>query len=239
MTLRMTAISGLSICFVIKERCRQTWEGRLLELFPRCVDSLLSAVTPDDNIQVIVADYGSNDWPLHEWLPGRIEKTGIQLELIQMTGDFSRGKGLNHAAARSIHNLLFFLDVDVLITRDLLAAAVTHVSDGKVFAPIAQDLNDYGEIVGTRGCGYGCLAVSKKGFEEAGGWPEFRSWGGEDTILFSKLQGMMPVHRSTYPGFLHQWHPEGAWKDRFYLRPADADYFEYMSRIRNDAALSK
>lgn len=216
---------AISLCFVIKERSRQHYDGRLLELFPRCIDSLVASGTLQDQIEVVVADYGSTDWPLMDWLPQRLGR--VPVTIVTMEGDFSRGRGLNYAAAHARQDILFFLDVDMLLTRELLKLAFEQAQAGKVFAPVSQDLDQAGRIRGERLDGYGSVAVGKELFERAGRWPEFLSWGGEDTILFETLQTLAPILRRKVDHFFHQWHPEGDWRERFYLRSASTDYFNY------------
>src|SRR5215510_8347818 len=101
----------LSICTTIKNRSRVTVEGRELLLFPRCVESIRASVGRELPCELVVADWGSDDWPLDEWLPGAASP--IPVRIIQLDGTFSRGRGLNAAARAARGDLYFFADSDV------------------------------------------------------------------------------------------------------------------------------
>jgi glycosyltransferase involved in cell wall biosynthesis len=217
---------NLSICFQIKEYSRQIVDGRTLELFPNCVDSIVNSSVATDEIQIIVADYASTDWPLQQWLPQRARH--IKTRIVPITGNFSHGRGRNCAAAHAEHHTLLFLDGDMLVTREFLRLSCQYVREGKAFVPIYQDLNDQGLVFRQRLDGYAALAISRSMFERVGRWPEFYSWGGDDTLLFARLTRIGVVVRHPVDGFLHQWHPEGQWKERFFQRPASSDYFDYV-----------
>ena len=223
MARMIASIPGLSVGVVVKERSRQICAGHVLQLFPNCVGSIVASTSMADRVELVVADYGSTDWPLHEWLPEWA--CHLPCTIVPVQGNFSRGKGRNCAAARASHPTILFLDADMLITREVLTLAYEAVRAGKVFVPIYRDLALDGQIVGDRSDGYGVLGVSKPLFEQAGRWPEFYSWGGEDTILFENLQRLAPVVRHNVDGLFHQWHPQAPWKQRFDLHPADTDYF--------------
>lgn len=120
LTTRPTSsASRFSLCFACKDRSRQLVEpGVLLELFPRCIDSVVTATSPSDAFEVVVADFESSDWPLAEWLPSRLGER--QHRIVPVSGPFSRGRGLNAAAAQATGDTLFFLDVDMLVPRAVL-----------------------------------------------------------------------------------------------------------------------
>ena len=217
----------LSLCFVIKERSRQIWRGRVLELFPTCIDSVARAWRPEDRIEVVVADYGSTDWPLLEWLPERLG--GINCKVVAADGDFSRGRGLNLAAGMASLSNLLFLDADMIIPRELLTLATHHARSGRVFVPVYRDLDENGIDCGERTDGYGSVAISRSIFVTTRNWPEFYSWGGEDTVFYEELTKRRSVVRHEVSGFYHQWHPH-EFKERFYSRRADSDYNEYRHR---------
>lgn len=90
------AAVALSICMTLKNRSRVGVDGRTLELFPRCVESIAASVGPRSDVELVVSDYGSNDWPLAEWLH-RTAGT-IPVVVAPMVGTFSRGRGRNAAA---------------------------------------------------------------------------------------------------------------------------------------------
>jgi hypothetical protein len=141
-----------------------------------------------------------------EWLPDRVGE--IMFTVLPVEGRFSRGKGLNLAAANATFGNLLFLDVDMLVSRDLLALANYYARDGRVFAPVYRDLGESGEDIGERLDGYGCIAISSSLFKRTAKWPEFYRRGGEDAIFFERLSGRGPVVRHEVERFWHQWHPK-------------------------------
>ena len=58
----------LSLCTTIKNRSRVRAGDRDLLLFPNAVRSLTQSIGPDVACELVVADWGSDDWPLAEWL---------------------------------------------------------------------------------------------------------------------------------------------------------------------------
>src|SRR4051794_22976017 len=107
-------MTTLSICVTVKNRSRVRVADHELRLFPDCIESIARATSRQTPVELVVADWESDDWPLNEWLPQAIADTPTRL--ISMTGTFSRGRGLNAAARASDGALLFFLDADMLVS---------------------------------------------------------------------------------------------------------------------------
>jgi len=204
----------LSVCTTIKNRSRLEVEGRELLLFPRCVASLREALK-DVPSELIVADWGSEDWPLREWLAEA--SSPIPVRVIQIEGTFSRGKGLNAAARAARGEVLFFADADALVSARVVHEGIEHARSGKAYFPIIFAYDSPEHSAG-RWCegGFGHCFMAKRAFEEAGGWPEYRSWGREDKELWRIISERQPVVREKAAGFHHQWHPEDpGWKNRY------------------------
>jgi len=215
----------MSICVALKERSRQIYQEHVLELFPNCVDSIVNATSPNEEIELVVADFCSTDWPIGQWLAERAKHLSVQTIILKEP--FSRGRGRNCAASHARHDILLFLDADVLVTRELIHQSYDCAEQGKVFAPICRNLNRDGKLGLERKAAYGTIGVSRAVLQAVGNWPEFHSWGGEDTIVFERLACLTTCIRQAVSGFYHQWHPGDAWKHRYDTKAAGSDYISY------------
>lgn len=197
----------LSICTTIKNRSRVRVGGRELRLFPNCVDSIVRASGVAVRLELIVADWQSDDWPLAEWLTEAAHPTPVHV--LTLGGQFSRGHGLNAAAQAAHGDCLFFLDSDALISEIVLNNGLEAVRKGMAYFPILYSFTDPEHRTGYwRHSGFGHCMLSKQAFERIGGWPEYRSWGTEDDHFWTRVNDMMPVVREEVAGFYHQWHPD-------------------------------
>ncbi len=205
----------LSICTTIKNRSNVEAGPHKLKLFPNCVRSLVDAVGDNLDCELVVADWGSNDLPLSQWL--HVEASPLPVTIVSLEGTFSRGHGLNQAAKASHGEILFFLDVDMLVTASVIKAGLHFVNEGKAFFPIVFSFNDPKHTNGQwRRSGYGICMMSRSTFDRTNGWPEFKSWGQEDKLFFRKVGSLQDVVRQEQRGLEHQWHPnEVAWKNRY------------------------
>ena len=123
----------LSICTTVKNRSIVRCEHGELKLFPNCVDSIIRARGAIPELELIVADWESNDWPLEQWL---YEAAGpVPVQIVRMSGTFSRGRGLNAAAAAAHGEFLFFLDADALVSESVLRSGISAMQEGKAYFP--------------------------------------------------------------------------------------------------------
>ena len=84
-----------SVCVALKNRSRVPSEAGLLELFPNCVRSLAKLHEKVVPIELVVADFHSDDCPLAEWL---VKEAGpMPCRRLDISGSFSRGRGMNEA----------------------------------------------------------------------------------------------------------------------------------------------
>src|SRR5262245_31161846 len=97
----------LSICTTVKNRSIVRAGGRELRLFPNCVDSIVRARGAVLELELVVADWESDDWPLERWLDAAADP--IPVRIVTLSGTFSRGRGLNAAAAAARGEFLFFV----------------------------------------------------------------------------------------------------------------------------------
>ncbi|HEX4055488.1 MAG TPA: glycosyltransferase [Tepidisphaeraceae bacterium] len=217
----------LSVCVSIKNRSRIAADGRVLELFPNCVRSLSAAAATVGKVELVVADFHSDDWPLAGWLSSAAGN--LAHRIIPIDGPFSKGRGLNVAAGAARGSRVLFLDADMLIDRACLERAIEVVDQGRVWLPIFRYLGHDGESAEWEDFSVGNVAFSRCLWNLAKPVPEFQSWGGEDNIFADKLQEHQPPTRERIDGLFHQWHPESC-RHAFYSRPARSDYFEYVAR---------
>ena len=205
----------ISIRITVKNRSRVPVDGRELLLLPSCIRSIVDSVRPEDDIELVISDWHSDDWPLAEWAPQAAEP--LPLKLVKVDGYFSRGRGLNVAFDHVEGDVLLFLDGDVTICRELIDKGCWHVAKGRAFFPICWKYTDpdhqHGKWI-PAACGIVMIACDV--FVQAGKWPELKSWGREDNQLLDAVQGLVPIVREHMRGLCHQWHPDSvAWKNRY------------------------
>jgi len=186
-----------------------------LRLFPKCVHSIVEATQHVKDVELVVTDWESTDWPLSEWLSAAAGD--MPLRVIVLKGPFSRGRGRNAAAAAARGNALLFLDADSVLCPLLLESGRRYLLQDKAFFPIVYTFNEPEHRTGWwRDKGYGNCMVTRSMFDRAGGWPEYQMWGREDEEFFHKISATVAVVREEVPGFFHQWHPEEiVWKNRY------------------------
>ena len=57
----------LSICIVVKDRSKVPTKDGYLYLLPKCIESISNYHSPEQ-IEVVICDFHSKDWPLEEWV---------------------------------------------------------------------------------------------------------------------------------------------------------------------------
>ena len=214
----MPNTTWLSICMTVKDRSRATVSRRSLMLLPNCLASLVTAlndVVGRIEVDVIIADWQSTDWPLHEWVHQHLAPTCLRI--VPVDGSFSRGRGLNIAAKHAVYDKLFFVDADMLVSADALNQGLRALEQGHACFP---ECSGYADQAHTRAkpmpLGLGNCFVMRHVWESAGRWPEWTQWGGEDHWFYNEVADLVPVERPSVPSFRHQWHPD-SWRDRHML----------------------
>ena len=143
----------------------------------------------------------------------------LSISVIHMTGEFSRGAGLQHAAQLlPRHSLLFFIDVDVQFTGDALQRVRLATSLGScayypiVFSQYDPSMATGAEMSPGAGCwrqfGYGIASLYNADFTDAGGFDlDIHGWGREDVDLVERLLARnVSVFRAADPGLVHTFH---------------------------------
>jgi hypothetical protein len=150
--------------------------------------------------------------------PGAVKAAGdTPVQVIEVKGPFSRGRGRNAAAAAARGDVLLFLDADTLLCETVLTAGLEHLRGGRSYFPVLYSFKEPEHQTGWwRHFGFGNCMVTRKTFELSGGWPDYSQWGNEDDDYFARVSAVTEVVREEVPGFFHQWHPEELeWKDQF------------------------
>lgn len=218
----------VSCCVAIKNRCVIQHAGLKITLFPNTVKSVLAAAAAAcvDDFELVVADFGSTDMPLADWLPGVCAAHGRELRLLDFSKDqyFCKGRGLNIAAAKAKHDVLMFMDTEMTFVPAFFTLGLKAVAEGRAYFPICEYSKnpENTRFVWSNG-GKGNCMLHRDVFVPAHGWPEYTKWGYEDTRFFEVVQDMVPVHREPLPGFRHMWHPnDPAFKNKHYAEGAKA-----------------
>lgn len=224
----------ISICITVKNRSRVPVDNRILSLFPNCVQSIVQSVRNIEPCELVVTDWHSDDWPLHQWLPQAAHP--LPLFLLTVDGSFCRGKGRNLAARAAHGDALLFLDADSLLCPQVLQEGRAALDQGQAYFPVLYSFQDALHQHGYwRHFGYGNCMVGASLFQQTGGWPEYAAWGKEDNDFYAHLAARVPIVRKEVPEFYHQWHPEDLlWKDRFTARAP----FQAQERQQTEAALA-
>ncbi|ESP05353.1 hypothetical protein LOTGIDRAFT_152198 [Lottia gigantea] len=158
------------------------------------------------------------------------------VEIIQASGAFSRGRGLELGAARcSSDSLLFLVDVDIVMTRYVLNRIRLNTKQGsQVYFPIVfsqyypltvchGNVNhcdchnqecfinpqDFSEETGYwRQFGFGITAMYRSDMLAVGGFDlSIQGWGKEDVDLYQKfIESNMTIVRSVDIGMTHAFH---------------------------------
>lgn len=218
----------LSVCVSVKNRSRVRHGDQELLLFPHCVKSLASAAQELHalgKIELVIADFDSDDWPLEEWIEPYWES--MTVVIVPVHDDFSRGAGLNLAAERASSDTLLFLDADMLVEAGFLKACIRNASEHFALFPVMRRLDENGGEREWDAWSYGISCMSRKVFEASGGLPPFKSWGGEDDVFHARVSSLIAVKRERIPGLLHQWHPEKC-RHENYVHARKSDYESFV-----------
>ena len=222
------------MCVALKNRSRVPREAGILELFPNCVRALARLNEAVGPIELVVADFHSDDWPLAEWLEE--EAGAMKVHRLEMDGPFSRGRGMNAAvgAAQSFHILIY--DADMVMDEPAFItglAILAEGDEGTAFFPIIQKLDSSGKADDWYDASFGMVFLPKETFLSAGGIPEFQNWGGEDEILYEKVSKISRVERFKLAGLEHQWHPASC-RHLHYQGESHKDYRRYQAQRKRE-----
>lgn len=221
----------LSICICIKNRSKVPSPGGPLFLAPNAIKSISKYPHPEE-IEIVIADFGSTDWPIKEWID---EYSGlVNTKVVQVPDPFSAGKGRNVAAAHAKGDFLLFLDADVTLLPSEINKGLELLKNGKAVFPLINYIDGRGKEIckGLKGNGSGICFISKELYNTTNKWPEYYSWGGEDCAFLNNVRSAgISTLRPRMPGFKHQWHPRSA-SHIHYSKNAGTCYTEHVTGKR-------
>lgn len=195
----------ISICIPVKNR---------VDNLKRCIESLDAAGVDE----IVVADFRSDDTNF-KWFTHSNQNAVHRLVTVD-DEHFSVGAGKNAAAAAATGDVLFFLDADLTVTKEVINFIVDAIADGDVVAPIMQMQNEDGTLGDWAVHSFGQVALLKKDFDGGEKWQPWTSYGGEDNLFIAQYQ-----HRLLRPriaGFVHHWHAHEL-REKYGAAPAYED----------------
>ncbi|XP_002738034.1 chondroitin sulfate N-acetylgalactosaminyltransferase 1-like [Saccoglossus kowalevskii] len=190
-------------------------------------------IKTDKNVFLTIVYFGQEGLDeIHTTLQGiSIKNNYKQFKLINLEGDFSRGRGLEEGV-KSWHGenvLLFFCDVDIAFSSDFLERCRIHSQPGKkvyypivfslynpaivyedqVVIPLEEDqLRIHKDTGFWRDFGYGMTCQFRSDFVNIKGFDmDIKGWGMEDVHLYRKyLHSNLSIIRVPDRGIFHLYH---------------------------------
>ena len=206
-------MSRLSICVTVKNRSSVKTDDGTLYLFPDLIRSIANSITLDKDVELVIVDWASTDWPIKLWIEEYIPSIPIHLINIQ-SNKFSIGRGKNIAAAHATGNKIFFVDADMIVNKEVIDFAFGNVFDGTVYYPTVHYYNTKTDYVIHEGGGN--FFINKSDFEKTNKWPEYYAHGFDDVDFYKEISTKYKIltHPTLYID--HQYHPQSKdFKDRF------------------------
>lgn len=177
------------------------------ENMEKCLESITKATKQSGSkLEVIIADWNRDHTPVEMALRNIVSPADIPYTVVACTGAvFSRGEGLNKAAAAGNGDILFFTDVDILVESDVLARIPTVVDPEHSWFPICRDELKKGGWRWRKN-GKGVCGVHRTVYEKVGKWPEIYRWGMEDLRFYKSVLEQTTILRDNTAGLYHMWH---------------------------------
>jgi glycosyltransferase involved in cell wall biosynthesis len=207
----------LSICITVKNRSRVEWENleEPLLLLPNCIQSIGQQFSKKDKVEIVISDWQSTDWHLHEWMP-KVCQNPYRIVTIDKEG-FSKGHGVNVAVEHAMGDTIFLMDADMILnSRKPVAEGMQVVNHGGVYFPIPKYIvNKEGHF--RYSCGVGNMIIDKQMFKDLGRMPEYWRYGFEDSDFYKLVEqkGIKVMSRPT-TDLIHPYHPQSlAFKEQF------------------------
>lgn len=201
----------LSICITIKNRSRVTLpDGQVIALFPNCLRSIASLAGEGHNMEVVIADFDSTDWPLNQWVEEVLKD--IPYRIIKANKPFHSGLGRNIAAEHAKGEFLLFLDAEMIVSPILFKNGLKYLSQHKVYFPICfYYLNQDHSLGFWCDGGKGISFMHRSVFLKAGKWPCPPSYSmpyNIDQIFFRKVKATgVGIVNEREGNYYHQYHP--------------------------------
>lgn len=211
----------LSICITVANRSSVPLsDGTSLHLLPNCLRSVARATHGRKDVEVVISDFHSNDWPLEDWVTEILSE--IPVRIVPVDGPFNRGKGRNIAAQHASGDYLFFLDADMLIDDQLLHKGKQLIKKGYVYFPMCFYFLNKEHSLGFWCNGKGNVFISRPHFLKAGQWPAPPRYPRpfDEDLLFYKWVRRADINVAfpRHANFFHQYHPGRSVDDIFRKR---------------------
>ncbi|XP_068762655.1 uncharacterized protein [Montipora capricornis] len=188
--------------------------------------SRICAETNDQNVNIIIVDYGNKDLDIDKALKGSLLKS---YRILRRSGAFHKTEAIQ-SAVRTIfdpHSIILLFDLHLLTPKNLFQAVRKHTLEGRrTFNPVLFRLTFCGrprtKTTQARGFwetfGFGIFSIFKSDWDKFGGMnvEAFQhKWGGEDWDLIDRVLSVgLEVERLRMPGFYHFYHSKkGMWDD--------------------------
>ncbi|XP_017552456.1 beta-1,4-N-acetylgalactosaminyltransferase 3 [Pygocentrus nattereri] len=196
-------------------------QGRWVIQFIRQMEKVYR-VTKDENFNVIIIDYSSDDVDIHKAL----KKANLpSFQYRRLEGTFLKTTAVQTAIEliEDENSILFTTDLHLNFPVSIIHMVRKHCVQGKmIFAPAvmrldcgisAHDPTGFWEIDG-----YGLIGIYKSDMDRIGGMntKDFKDkWGGEDWELLDRiLENRLEVERLNLRNFLHHHHSKrGMWNN--------------------------
>jgi len=203
----------ISFCITCKNRSKIKYKNRILELFPKCLASILECCNDlEEKVEVIISDWNSTDYPLNDWVYDVFKGSNIDIKVVQVIDEtvFNLAHGRNVAFNESKGDKIFFMDADMILCKEVILDSIKNINEGYAVFPICyfekgakqNRKNMFGDT------SYGNMFISRKKFKSIGYWKGTSLYGSEDIsyyqVCFDRYE---PIARKRYANFKHQWHP--------------------------------
>lgn len=234
-----------------------TLKGRVAK-YATFLDHLVKNVLPHDNNLSLTVVYFSDDFleEARDLTSSRLSSVpNFRWSFIPLEEkDFSRGHGLHIGAqqklSRDMGELLFFCDVDVLMHPDFFSRCRSNTKKGhqvyypvvfslynpklvyplfdKVVPPVNEQLSVDEQSGFWRTFGFGMACMFRDDYEASGGFPDIRTWGGEDVALYQQFLKLdnIKVVRAPDPSLFHLYH---------HKKCADTSSTSYVACLKSKA----
>lgn len=193
----------ISICIPIKNRSIFTYRGQRHEIFPRAVRRLVDIFKHHAELEIIIVDGNSIDWPLDQWVSQELKN--VPHKIVSTDLPFSRGKYTNLAVQNAQTNNLLLMEAGMLLSPRVISRGLELLRAGTVFMPYYVRYRDAGFWF--KGIGTGNVVINTETFWRVGGWPESATGHCDTLFMHALVVNKVKIVRELIEDFEHIWHP--------------------------------
>ena len=225
----------LTVIVPIRNYTTFDYENKRYELFPRFVRCLEQAIVSLSDIELVIVDCGSDNYPKYKYYydygasgtTSHFDFIGTKRShLVRLGGlPLCRARANNQAANSVSSGVLFFTQPDMLISSGVLVRACEVAYEKKIFIPPYRRFTSEDEVKWDWEDGSGNIGMLKSTFDEVGPWPEAKEGQGtlegeadgpfyyrnQDSLYTHRLRdavGNGRLVRERTEGLRHMWHPK-------------------------------